>query len=189
MTATAGPMKLTAVLLLATAALVTLPAPAAAQAPVTSFDQVPTRVRVGDTVFVTDATGRQAKGEILDLSASSLTLRRGQERQEIPAAQVRTIEWQKPDSLKNGVLIGLGVGAALGFGAGAAGSQGAPGWTTVIGLIGAGSGALLGMGFDGLIPGKKMLIYRAASGKTAALVSVTPILTPRRQGVAVRVVF
>jgi hypothetical protein len=56
-------------------------------------------------------------------------------------------------------------------------------------LVGAGIGAGAGVGIDALIPGKKVVVYRAASGAAAAQISVAPILTPKRQGVAVRVVF
>ena len=39
-----------------------LPALAAAQEPVKSFDQLNTRLKPGDTVWVTDAQGRESKG-------------------------------------------------------------------------------------------------------------------------------
>jgi hypothetical protein len=172
--------------------LVTAPALAWAQAPVPSFDQVLTRVKVGDTVFVTDATGREVKGKVVDLSASSLALRSGSERQEFPAAQVRARTWQKPDSLVNGLLIGLCVGAGVGFvmGWGIAEDDANEALVgTVFGLVGAGIGVGAGVGIDALIPGKKILVYRAPSSPSAARISIAPILLPTRQGVAVRVVF
>ena len=45
-----------------------------AQPAVSSFDQLAAKVKVGDTVYVTDATGLEYKGRISDLSASSLAL-------------------------------------------------------------------------------------------------------------------
>jgi hypothetical protein len=188
-----GLVRLMAVVLVASASLVTVPALAWAQVPVTSFDQVLTRVKVGDTVFVTDATGREVKGKVLDLSALSLALRSGSERQEFPAAQVKTLTWQKPDSLVNGALIGLAVGAGAGIGILVYATQdpgdGSAGiaFAIVAGLGGvfAGIGTLI----DAAIPAKTVLVYRAPSSPSAGRISIVPILTPRRQGVAVRVVF
>jgi len=42
--------------------IVLLPAASAAQEPVKSIDQRNTRIKVGDTVWVTDAKGREIKG-------------------------------------------------------------------------------------------------------------------------------
>ncbi len=185
-------VRVIAVPLVASALLIAMPMLAAAQAPVTSFDQVLTRVKIGDTVFVTDATGREVKGKVLDLSASSLALRSEGTRQQIPAAEVRTLQWQEHDSLINGMLIGLCVGAGVGFvmGLGIAeddANQALVG--TVFGLVGAGIGVGAGVGIDASIPGKKVLVYRAPSSPSAGRISIAPILTPRRQGFAVRVVF
>jgi len=190
-----GAVRLTAALFLSSALLLAAPALAWAQAPVTSFDQVPTRVKIGDTVFVTDATGREVKGKVLDLSAASVALSSGSERQEFSAAQVRTLVWQQHDTLYNGLrkglFIGLGVGAALGVVGVAATEQGVNKglvWAATF-LIGGGIGAGAGAAFDAMNPGKKVLVYRAPSAPSAARISIAPILTPRRQGVAVRVVF
>ena len=59
---------------LAGALIVLLPAVLAAQEPVKSFDQLNTRLKVGDMVCVTDAQGREIKGKIRDLSPSALTI-------------------------------------------------------------------------------------------------------------------
>ena len=47
---------------LATLLIILLPALAAAQDPVKSFDQLNTRLKIGDTIYVTDAQGREVKG-------------------------------------------------------------------------------------------------------------------------------
>ena len=93
--------------------VVGIPSGAIAEAPVPSFDQLATRLRVGDTVYVTDAAGREHKGTISDLSASSLALLVEKTPRDFPKANVHTIQSQQPDSLANGALIGLAVGAAL----------------------------------------------------------------------------
>ena len=57
-------MRLTRTLaVVAAIALFASPAIAAAQEPVTSFDQLDTRLKPGDTVWVTDAQGREIKGK------------------------------------------------------------------------------------------------------------------------------
>jgi hypothetical protein len=151
--------------LLASASVVAAPALAWAQEPVPSFDQVPTRVKVGDTVFVTDATGREVKGKILDLSAALLALRSGSERQEFPAAQVKTLRWQKPDSLQNGALIGLavGVGAGIGILVYAAQDPGDGSAGIAFAIVAGLGGVFAGIGtlIDAAIPAKTVLVYRA----------------------------
>lgn len=58
------------------AAVILLPLTAGAQTVVTSFAEVPTVVKTGDTVDLTDAKGRTLRGTIGELSRSSLELRR-----------------------------------------------------------------------------------------------------------------
>ncbi|RPJ62692.1 MAG: hypothetical protein EHM24_25630, partial [Acidobacteria bacterium] len=84
-----------------------------AQMPVSDFGQIGTRVRVGETVYVTDSAGREHKGMLFDLSASQLVLESGGKRQDFPAGQVAAISWRAPDPLGNGALIGMGIGAGI----------------------------------------------------------------------------
>ena len=56
-------------ILAAGAALLLLPALAGAQEPVRTFDQLNTRLKVGDSIYVTDAKGREIKGEDLGVRA------------------------------------------------------------------------------------------------------------------------
>ncbi len=182
-----------AVLLVASALLVAMATPAAAQAPVTSFDQVLTRVKVGDTAFVTDATGREVKGKVLDLSAASVALRSGSERQEFSAAQVSMLRWQKPDSLANGALIGLAVGAGAGIATLVYGAQdpgdGSAG--IAIAIVAGLGGAFAGIGalVDAAIPAKPVLVYRAPPSPPSTRLTFFPILHAKRQGVVLRVSF
>ena len=50
---------------------------AAAQEPVRDFAQLNTRLRPGDTIWVTDAQGREVKGRIAALGADAITLEGG----------------------------------------------------------------------------------------------------------------
>jgi len=172
---------------LAAILIVLLPAVVAAQEPVKSFDQLNTRLKVGDAVWVTDAQGREIKGRVTSFAPDALVMDSGGTRT-LHATDVRLIQERRRDSLKNGTLIGLGVGA--GFGAIACagfaeGSQDA-GWCALaIGAYG-GIGAGIGIGIDALIPGKKLVAYRApgSAGDAAARLSLAPVITPRTKGVA-----
>ena len=81
--------------------------PAAAQ---TSGDRVPDVVKKGLTVSVIDDQGRQIDGRVESVSdeAIRVSLRKGIE--EVTLDRIVRIE--RPDSLRNGALIGLGFGVA-----------------------------------------------------------------------------
>jgi hypothetical protein len=171
-----------------TLTLVLAPAAATAQEPVTSFDQLNTRLKVGDKVWVTDAQGREVQGKIHSLSPDALTLEARTPLSFVPS-DVRVIQERRPDSVKNGALIGMGAGMAVGivsmftldfegcsFGCVAA-------VLGYFGGIGAGAGALV----DAMVPGKKQAVYRApgAAGASSARFSLAPVITPRHKGFAV----
>jgi hypothetical protein len=160
-----------------------------AQTPVSDFGQISTRVRVGETVYVTDSAGREHRGMLFDLSASQLVLESGGKRQDFPAGQVAAISWRAPDPLRNGALIGMGIGA---------GSVGILALTDCSGcgpyVLGAmavygGIGAAIGTGIDAITPGKKVRVYKGAGDKPAAALSLAPILSARRKGLAATVRF
>jgi hypothetical protein len=150
-------------ILAAGAALLLIPALAGAQEPVKSFDQLNTRLKVGDTIWVTDAQGREVQGKIHSLSSDALTL--GAEGSNTFAArEVSAIRERRPDSLKNGALIGLGVGAGLALVACFSLAEGSDdvGWcAAVVGFYGA-VGAGIGAGVDAAIKGPRLVIYRGA---------------------------
>ncbi len=87
---------------------------AAAQEPVTSFDLLNTRLMVGDTIWVTDAQGREVKGKIRDLSPASLLVDVGGTPQDFQATRVGMIRTQRKDPLWNGALWGALAGAVTG---------------------------------------------------------------------------
>ena len=159
---------------------------AAAQEPVRDFTQLNTRLRPGDTVWVTDAQGREVKGQISALGADALTLEGGGGRT-FGAPDVRTIEVRRSDSLGNGALIGLGIGGGLTLGLCLANADSNDaGWCAAAAAIYAGIGAAIGVGIDAMIPGKKLVAYRApgAAGAPSARLSLAPFVTPRAKGVA-----
>jgi hypothetical protein len=164
---------------------------AAAQEPVRDFGQLNTRLRPGDTIWVTDAQGREVKGRIAALGGDALTLEGGGGRS-FGSADVTTIELRRNDSLGNGALIGLGVGAGLSLAACLAEMEGSDqGWCAVAAAFYGGVGAGIGVGIDALIPGKKQVVYRApgSSGAPHAQLSLAPFITPRAKGVALAFAF
>ena len=181
-------------IILATAAALAAPAPAAAQAPVTSFDQLNTRLKPGDTVWVTDGQGREVKGRINSLAPDSLGVDAGGFRT-FSAGDVTMIHLREGDSLANGALIGLavgGVGTGLACLASADGRD--EGWCVLAALVYGGIGTGIGVGIDALIPGKKLVAYRApgtpgSSESRHARFSIAPLVTPRAKGAAVSFAF
>jgi hypothetical protein len=170
-----------------TLALLALPTLAAAQEPVRDFTQLNTRLRPGDTIWVTDAQGREVKGRITALGADALTLEGGGGRT-FGAPDVATIAVRRNDSLGNGALIGLAVG---GLGTGVACLTTAEGqdqeWCVLVAAVYGGLGSAIGVGIDAMIPGKKLVAYRApgSAGRPQARLSIAPVITPRAKGVAV----
>ena len=121
--------------------------PLLAQGQATSFDQLSVLVRPGDKVTVTPTTGSPFSGRIASLSGSGLKLRVGKELRELQELDVATVRHRRPDSLRNGALWGLGIGAATGMVACGRCHVG-PG-LVVAGLYG-GIGAGIGVGIDAL---------------------------------------
>ena len=172
-------------IILVTAAALAAPAPAAAQAPVTSFDQLNTRLKPGDTVWVTDAQGREVKGRIESLGPDALTLKGGHGRT-FAAGDVRFITERGRDSLKNGAIIGAVPGVVMGLAMAGLDENNSAGDFVAIAVMFGGLGAAIGVGFDALVPGEKVVSYRApgSAGPSHARLSIAPVVTRRAKGVA-----
>lgn len=163
---------------------------AAAQEPVTSFDLLNTRLMVGDTVWVTDAQGREVKGKIRDLSPASLLVDVGGTPQDFQATRVGTIRTQRKDPLWNGALWGALAGAVTGAAScllnpECSGDEGAAAVSVGLAGVGAAAGAGIGAGVDAAIRGPKLLVYAAPAARGGSRLSVAPLVTPRMKGVAV----
>jgi hypothetical protein len=163
------------------------PAPSWSLEPIDSFDHLGTRLKPGETVWITDAQGRDVKGKVQSLGAEAITVDADGPRT-FSVSDVRLVQHRERDSLKNGTLSGLGIGVGLlavliavqDF------PEGVPvgAFASVLGIFG-GVGAGLGALIDAALPGKKAVVYRAGSASPPAHLSLAPILTPRRQGVTV----
>ena len=133
---------------------------ATGQTVASNFEELGLKVKAGDTVYVTDGSDRpEREARILGLTGSVLTVSIDGARQELDESNVRRIRQRLPDSRKNGALIGFLVGAA-GSVAGAKAMESPAGSCSggcVAGsaLYGGGLGALVGLGIDALIQGRK----------------------------------
>jgi hypothetical protein len=166
---------------------------ARAQDIATSFDQLRVLVRPGDTLAVKDAAGKETRGKLLALSASSLELSVGQTTRTFAESEVQAVSHRRHASFgtgaKWGFFIGAGLGALAGVGAAEEGYTAGEsvGWAFLgAGLYGA-LGAGVGVGVSGLIR-RLHVVYagRPASSKTLAL---SPILFDGRKGAAVSLRF
>lgn len=164
-----------------------------AQEPVTSFDALAGRIQVGQRIQVTDSTGREVGGRLEKLSGDGLLLK-AHGLESFAAADVRIIRRRDHDSLKNGALIGLGVGGGLATAwcVGAIADSGevnarvecAEGFIVYPAL-----GAVIGLASDAMIPGKLRVIYRAPGVRSPVTVVVVPLLPSRSRGLAVALSF
>lgn len=174
------------------------PPAAAAQDVATSFEQLQTLVKKGDVVVVTDASGRRTRGRLGELTASSLEIlipkTESDGRQTLvaqtpwPQANVASVVLERPDSLWNGTLIGLGIGAGIPL-LSIQGCQSCsePGIAYVVALITGGIGAGAGALVD-VVRHQHVTVYQTPGQKSSRL-QVVPILATSRTGVRMSVRF
>jgi hypothetical protein len=169
-----------------------LPISATAQEAASSFDQLRASglAKEGDTVDVTDASGARVKGRIADLGATSLVLLTGHStRRDFSEMTVTKI--QRRDSLANGILIGLGVGAALGVVSvnslcNLPDPECAAIVTLAIALPSTAGGAILGAVVDGLI---RKIVYIAPRPTHSVRLGLSLMQSRDRTGAAISVRF
>jgi uncharacterized protein YcfJ len=167
-------------------ALLLAPAAADVQEPVSSFDQLNTRLKVGDKIRIVDSGGKATKGVIEGVEAAALLLRQGtREPRRFPAPRVREVHTYVTDSIKNGIIAGSAVGAVGGFVLLALASGDGP--DSVIPLLGgfAAAGALIGGTIDSERVRTGTVLYRAPGVRPSAHLYVAPLIARTRKGVAV----
>lgn len=170
-------------------AVALVPNAASAQTVVRSFDELQRTLKVGQTVFVTDESGRRTQGKVADVSASSLVILTPETRTFVEGA---VTEIRSTDRLWKGALIGLGVGAIPGATAGLAGcaQYNRPACVTdpILGaLVLGGIGAAIGVGIDALVNKVGKVLY--VSPRQIPGVTLAPLLGKDRQGVLLSVRF
>jgi hypothetical protein len=170
-----------------------------AQEVATSFEQLRSVVKPGDTLHVTDASGRKIKGRLGELSASSFELvvrKTGPDGREtfVPRARVSEgditqIVVERRDSLLNGTLIGVAAGAGPFLLAwpklrGTEVEIAAPLGALIAGAVGAATGAAV----DAFIT-ERTTVYHRPSGKRSSGMEVSALLSKSGAGVQMSVRF
>jgi len=139
--------------------------------PATTFAELQQRVTAGDRLEVVDARSVRTAGTLVGVTASALTLRVGRRSRDFSANDVVRVDRRRPDPKRNGVLIGLGTGAAVGALIGPADSQTCPtsgvecGQGALLGAIaGALWGAAVGWMVDTARTAREVVYLRTAAG-------------------------
>ena len=147
-------------------AMTVLAMPAVAQDVTDTWSEV----RISDllsTATVLDESGALWSGEVARLNADGLDLMQANgEERHFSVAQVRRLETTGRDSLKNGTLIGAGSGALLGLMLTGFGDGGMDAAGWV--AVFTGWGTVLGLGVDFLLRGERRLTLYQASGTSVA---------------------
>lgn len=171
------------------------PAVLSAQTPARVDEGFRTLAPPGAAVEVVGPTGNRTRGRLLRLDAESFTIRSGGREVRFDRPQVAEV-YQRGDSLKSGLLTGLGLGAGLGFVAGLAndscgalfsprkctGSERARIAAVAGGLLGA-VGMGIGVGLDALFTGRRLVYYREDAA--VAAIRLAPVVNHSGAGVVV----
>lgn len=157
-----------------------------------SFQDLRRTLKLGQTVRVTDASGRQTKGRVADVSASSLVIstvsRTGLTAvpEKRAFAQDAITEIRAADPWWNGMLIGAGIGVGLALSPSLLGADPSETGFSILSVLAIGLGATIGGGLDALIGDGKVLYV---SPQQTQGVTLSPVLGKDRQGVLVSVRF
>ena len=155
-----------------------------AQEVATSFDQLRVLVKPGDTVTVTDTSGRVISGKIAELSSSSIGILVGGNRSDLVDGDVRTISQRRHGNLATGAKWGFGIGAALGL-LGGLGSNCAHcgGLILVSSAAIGGIGSCIGVGISASTTHQHVIYAKPGTGSVK--LTVSPLVTRNRQGMIV----
>jgi len=162
---------------------------AQAQGVASNLRELQLLVRPGETVTVTDAQGREVQGRIQTLSPSLLVLSDRSGPHEWTETDIASIRQRKSDSLGNGALWGLAVGAGVTLVVGLSTVEGSDqDWVWLGAAVYGGVGAGIGVGIDAMIR-DEYVIFQPPSAPPRTDVRLVPLLTPKRQGLLVSVAF
>jgi len=153
-----------------------------------AFAALKARVPLGGVVYVTDTTGATIKGKLAALTDDAVQVNVRAEVRRVAVADVRRIQWQRPDSPLTGVLIGAAVGAFPGIYWLVADPNECTGLCPEeYGFIAI--GAVVGGLIDRAIT-KRVTVYTAGvSSRRETSVTIGPIVMRDRKGVQVAVKF
>lgn len=169
-----------------------LPAVAAAQAPVTSFDEIGTRLKAGEKIRVIDASGGDVRGRVVSIQSAALVLMVEGISRELRDTDIRQVDRYYRDSGWQGTLLGAGIGAAglwavtyAGDSEMATDPEAAP---SVL-VLGAAGGALVGYIIDRCHLSRRTVYLRGRAGGASPSLKVAPLIASRHRGVAVAISF
>ena len=156
-------------------------APAAAQ---TTSDRIADSVRPGLKVSIVDDRGRKIEGRVASLSEEAIRMSIGKRAEAVPFDRILRIE--RPDTVKNGAIVGFVVGLALGTVGGWLDHQGRGQRGSFMAVSAFGNGVVcagLGALIDGAADNRRMLYERAASPQ----VRIAPVVGNDVRAVALAV--
>ena len=151
-------------------ALWILPLPAGAQ----TVDAP--KVKGFPVVYVTESSGKETTGRIVSWTDSTIVLKTDMTTKSFAEGEAIRVDL-KGDSVKNGALIGAGVGAVMaGLTSGFADCEGCGGMRVTFALVTVGMYAAIGTALDALIPGRTPLWHARSSAQNGngLVVNVSP---------------
>jgi len=164
--------------------LLMISAPALAQTPAGSFEQLIAdgALKPHQTVHVTDAWGHRVKGRLFELRPGSLVLMQGSQKIEMSEADVSRI--QRRDSVQDGLWLGFGAGVAAAwvtphFFCDLPDDECAAIVFAAIGLPSIAGGTVAGALIDAAI---KKTVFQFGGRRDAVRMQVSPVLGGRRAG-------
>ncbi len=165
-----------------------LQSPVLAQGIAASLHELRLLVRPGETVTVTQPDGRDVRGRIASLSGARIVLETSSGQQAWTEDDIARIRQRRADSLANGALIGLGVGAGIGLAGGLAlRESGEDGLVFAVMAVYGGIGAGVGVGFDAIVRSEYVIFERATSPPVSLRFS--PLVTAHARGVRLSLSF
>ena len=150
------------------------------------------QLRIGERIEVTDLAGKKVSAKFEGISESVLTARRGDSTLRFTKEDIAQIQRRKPERWWDGMLIGMGVGAASGVAAvkGICGRDSECSFYAGVAVIpimtggGAGVGALIDSLFH-----KNETVYSRGSGSVFRRLDVAPLIGKDSKGVQVSLSF
>ena len=147
----------------------------------TESEAIPALIKTGQRVAIEDAEGRTIDGRIDRIATVAITVSRRGVSVDVPVDRIVRIT--RPDNLRNGMLVGLGVGLTLGTIGGAMDPQGRTRRATFIPVSALGNGVIcMGLGtlIDAIHKGDRTIYQRTGPLK----VGLAPLLGHGSRGVS-----
>jgi hypothetical protein len=147
----------------------------------TTAGSIPDLVKSGQRLAIVDDAGRQVEGRMRGITNDTISVSFGGATVDVPLDRIVRID--RPDSLRNGALIGLGLGVTAGIIGGLSDHQGRGRRAWFVPVSALGNGVIwtaLGTGIDALANNRRT-IYQRGEGPKAR---VTPVIGGGARGAA-----